>query len=129
MLLAEHITPPIAFRRADDRYAVAIIDSLHENPEAREWALPCLAWIGSDRVAAFLADTEARQPEWAKGLLCGTSPGRVAHWAGWEPEDGRRRNLYLEPCFALSAAADGAAPEPGHAAGIRVWHDAQGNCE
>lgn len=57
VLLAEHVTPPIAFRRADDRYAVAIIDSLHENPEAREWALPCLAWIGSDRVAAFLAET------------------------------------------------------------------------
>jgi hypothetical protein len=105
-----HFWPPIAFRKADSRFARALIDALPDSHQAANQVLQCLAWIGSDEVVAFLTEADRHPPAWAKPLY--VSPGKYAHVAGWELRDGHRHELHFDDCYAVHPAGDGASVAP-----------------
>jgi hypothetical protein len=96
--------PPIMYRNAGDEIATQIIEVLPTDSLTLDHALCCLAWIGTDMVAAFFAQADRTRPAWTE--LLNIEPGQYAQEAGWEVRHGARHNLYFERCFALTLASE-----------------------
>lgn len=70
--------------------------------------LVALAMIGDDTVAEYFQKWEENPRPWRSSLYGG--PLAYALEAGWYMEDGKRKPLFFEECYALEASED-AAPE------------------
>ena len=92
--------PAIAFRSAGEEICTAVLSSLRTSDINANHALQAAAWIGGDSVINAFQTFDATPPSWAQKLYI--RPSDYSRSAAWELVDGKRRELSLKPCFALS---------------------------
>jgi hypothetical protein len=109
----DFLPPEIAFRGASDRFVNDLVKRLTRGKQQANASLLCLAWIGSPHVVEFFARTQQKIPDWADQLY--VHPSRYTRYAGWEVRDGRRHDLFLRSCLAITQAESedrGLVPSP-----------------
>lgn len=114
MLLAwverENFYPPIIFRGAGPAIRDSIVAYLEAGKPNRNHALLALVWVGDTKVAEVIQHWEDHPPQWTEGLFVG--PAVYAHAAGWEPSNGKRRDLIFTDCRAVAPAEQEQSPAP-----------------
>lgn len=104
MIELGQLYPALPFRDADDVVTTLLLEqfSLYETRLELNHLLCCLAWAGSGGAIDFFGEVEHKPPAWADKLSVPLT--QYTHEAGWELRDGKRHNLHLQRCFAITPA-------------------------
>lgn len=101
--------PDILYQDASPEVRDRLIAMLEQDQmENANGCLTALAMIGDDVVAKYFQKWEENPRPWRKYLCCG--PLLYALNAGWYLEDGKKKLLYFNTCYALEKA-DQCVPE------------------
>ncbi len=88
----------------------SIVAYLEAGKPNRNHALQALAWVRDDKVAEVIQNWEDHPPQWTEELFVGLPV--YAHTAGWEPSNGKRRELIFTDCWVVAPAKSGQSPAP-----------------